>query len=161
MDRVVVLGRGGAGKSVLARRVGAAVGARVVELDALFWTAPDLRPLSPSEWVRVQRAALPSHARWIADGDLGPYDDLGGRLPEADTVVMLDYGLGRCVRQALRRGRERSDFWLWVLTYRRRWRPRVLTAVRDLAPTAELLVFRNPRATARWLDLAQPRGTVP
>ena len=65
---------------------------------------------------------------------------------------MLDHGLVRCVWQALRRGRERSDFWLWVLGYRRRWRPVVLAAVRDHAPGAELLVFRNPGAAARWFD---------
>ena len=151
MDRVLILGRGGAGKSVLARRVATAIDAPVVELDALFWTAPDLRSLPPTEWVRVQRAALSARSRWVADGDLGPYDVLGGRLPTADTVVALDYGLGRCLWPALRRGPERYDFWLRVLTYRRRWRPMVLTAVRDDAPGAELLVFRNPRATARWL----------
>ncbi|MGH3615689.1 MAG: hypothetical protein ACRDRK_24460 [Pseudonocardia sp.] len=151
-----ILGRGGAGKSVLAHRVAAANDAPVVELDSLFWTGPDLRPLGRAEWTEVQRAALSARSRWIADGDLGPYDDLGGRLPAADTVVMLDYSLARCVWQALRRGRERSDFWLWVLSYRRRWRPVVFAAVRNLAPTAEMLVLRNPRATARWLELTQP-----
>ena len=156
MNRVLILGRGGAGKSVLARRVGSALDAPVVELDSLFWTAQDLRPMPRPERVRVQRAALPSRGRWIADGDLGPYDDLRGRLPAADTVVLLDYSLGRCVWRALRRGRERSDFWLWVLTYRKRWRPAVLAAVRDHAPDAELLVFRHPRATRKWFDLTQP-----
>lgn len=114
---------------MLARRLGVAVDAPVVELDALFWTTPDLRPLPAPEWVQVQRAALPAHSRWIADGDLGPYDDLSGRLPAADTVVLLDYGLCRCVWRAIRRGRERSDFWLWMITYRGRWRPVLLTAV--------------------------------
>lgn len=141
---------------MLARRLAAVIDARVVELDTLFWTEPDLRPLDRATWAGVQRAALSARTRWIADGDLGPYDDLGGRLPAADTVVVLDYSLGRCLWQALRRGRERSDFWRWVLGYRRRWRPVVLTAVRDLAPTATLLVFRNPRATDRWLELTRP-----
>ena len=156
MNRMLILSRGGAGKSVLAHRVGTALDAPVVELDTLFWTAPDLRPMSPPEWVRVQRAALPDRSRWIADGDLGPYDDLRGRLPAADTVVLLDYSLGRCLWHALRRGRQRPDLWLWVLTYRKRWRPAVLAAVRDYAPNAEVLVFRNPRATRNWFDLTQP-----
>jgi adenylate kinase family enzyme len=37
MRRVVVLGRGGAGKSTFAARLGMATGIPVVELDALFW----------------------------------------------------------------------------------------------------------------------------
>ena len=34
--RVVVLGRGGAGKSVLARRIGALIDGPVIELDTVF-----------------------------------------------------------------------------------------------------------------------------
>lgn len=151
MDRVVVLGRGGAGKSVLARRLAAALGAPCVELDALFWRDPDLRPLDPAQWARVQAAALPAGGRWVADGDLGPYDAPAVRLARADTVVLLDLGLARCAVRALRRGRERRDFWWWVLTYRVRWRPRVLAAVRAHAPHVEPVVLRGPRAVRRWL----------
>lgn len=146
-----MLGRGGAGKSVLARRIATTIGAPVVELDALFWVRPGLVPLPRPEWARVQREALPADARWVADGDLGPYDDLAARLPATDTVVLLDVSLPRCAYRALRRGRERSDFWWWVLTYRRRWRPRVLDAVRDHAPGADLVVLRSPRAADAWV----------
>ncbi len=151
MDRVVVLGRGGAGKSELARRIATTIGAPVVELDTLFWRTPDLEPLPRTEWVRVQRAALAPDARWVADGDLGPYDDLAARLPWADTVVLLDLSLPRCAYRALRRGRERADFWRWVVTYRRRWRPRILAAVHRDAPGADLVVLRSPRAVSGWL----------
>ena len=37
MNKVVILGRGGAGKSTLAVRLGAATGLPVVELDKHFW----------------------------------------------------------------------------------------------------------------------------
>jgi hypothetical protein len=39
MKRVVVLGRGGAGKSSFARRLGSTTGIPVVELDKHFWPA--------------------------------------------------------------------------------------------------------------------------
>jgi adenylate kinase family enzyme len=122
MNRVVVLGRGGAGKTVLSRLLAAALQAPVIELDTLFWRRPDLQPLAPEDWVRVQEEhlALP---RWVADGDLGPYDVLSARLQAADAVVVLDYSLPRCAWRALRRSRERLDFWCWVLTYRRRYLP--------------------------------------
>jgi adenylate kinase family enzyme len=37
MERVVILGCAGTGKSTLARRLGAKTGLPVVHLDALFW----------------------------------------------------------------------------------------------------------------------------
>lgn len=147
-DRLVVLGRGGAGKSTLARRLGRLTGLPVVELDARFWPA-DLVAPSPQEWTATQRRLVEA-PRWIMDGDLGPYDVLDVRLQAADTVVLLDFSLARCTWRALRRSRERRDFWLWVLTYRRRWRPLVLDAIGQAGPTT-VHVLRTPRAVERFV----------
>jgi adenylate kinase family enzyme len=151
VDRVVVVGRGGAGKSVISRRIGMLIDAPVIELDALFWRQADLRPLPPAEWVRVQEELIRQRPRWVADGDLGPYDVLSIRLRAADTVVMLDYSLLRCAWQAVRRSRQGFDFWRWVVTYRRRWKPRILAEVAGRAPRAELHVLRSPRDAAGLL----------
>lgn len=150
MRRVVVLGRGGAGKSVLARRLGALTGLPVVELDAEFWQE-GLRALSPGEWAAAQERLAAADA-WIMDGDLGPYDVLDVRLRRADTVVLLDYSLPRAAWRAARRGRERADFWRWVWAYRRRSRPAVLATVTAAAPHAALHVLRGPRAAERFLS---------
>lgn len=150
MRRVVVLGRGAAGKSTLAARLGAATGIPVVELDALFW-GPDLTPTPPAEWVSVQRE-LVARPAWIADGDLGPYDVLDLRLAAADTVVLLDFPLVLSAWRAVRRSRERSDFWRWVVTYRRRRLPLIRLRIEAVAPTADLHVLRNPRAVRGFLD---------
>ena len=150
MRRVVVLGRGGAGKSVFARRLGARTGLPVVELDREFWQE-GLRPLSRTGWSAVQ-ARLAAGEEWILDGDLGPYDVLDVRLRRADTVVLLDYPLPRCAWRAVRRGRERADFWRWVVAYRWRSRPAVLATVARVAPGAALHVLRGPRAAERFLS---------
>lgn len=91
----MVLGRGGAGKSTLAREMARATGLPLIDLDRHFWS-PDLTPLSPSDWAALQRrlAAAPA---WIMDGDLGRYDVLEPRLAAADTVVLLDFPLWRCL----------------------------------------------------------------
>jgi adenylate kinase family enzyme len=150
--RVVVLGRGGAGKSTFARRLGAATGLPVIELDRQFWQQ-GLRPLAPEQWSQVQ-SRLCAADRWIMDGDLGPYDLLDVRLSRADTVVLLDFSLPRSVWRAARRGRERADFWRWVWSYRRRYRPALLAAVARTAPHAATHVLRGPRAARRFLDRA-------
>jgi hypothetical protein len=147
MRRIVVLGPGGAGKSVFAGRLGAALDLPVVELDQHFWS-PELEPLSPERWKTVQigLAAGAGGAGWIMDGDLGPYDVLAPRLARADTVIVLDLPPWLCAWRALRRSPQwRLDFWRWLLTWRRRHRPGILQAIAEHAGGAELLVLRSPR----------------
>ena len=149
MRHVVILGRGGAGKSTLARRLGEITGLPVIELDKLFWR-PGLLPTPRDEWARLQRR-LVREERWIMDGDLGPYDALEERLRMADTIVVLDFSVFRCAWQTFRRSRERADFWRWVLSWRRRSRPTLLHAIALHAPTARLYTLREPGAVARFI----------
>jgi hypothetical protein len=150
VERVLVLGRGGAGKSTFARRLGAVTGVPVVELDAVFWAA-GLDGLSRAEWAARQRE-LSAGPKWILDGDLGPYDVLAIRLAAADTVVLLNFSLGRCAWRAVRRGRERWDFWWWVLTYRWRHLPSLRTAL--AASDVDVVELRSPRAVRAFLSRA-------
>jgi len=83
--RVVVLGRGGAGKSTTANHLSQLTGLPMIELDKHSWSA-DLVPLTKNAWADLQRE-LAASGRWIMDGDLGPYDVRCPRLHRADTVV--------------------------------------------------------------------------
>jgi len=149
VNRVVVLGRGGAGKSVLATRLGALTGLPVIELDKHFWSS-DLTPLPMEQWKAVQRN-LTSAERWILDGDLGPYDAPDVRLEAADTVVVLNFALWRCAWRAARRSRENLVFWRWLVTYRRRSLPRIMAAIAAHGREADLHVLRHPRDVRRFL----------
>lgn len=147
MRRVLVLGRGGAGKSVFARRLGALTGIPVVELDKVFWR-PGPAETPRSEWVATQRELVAADT-WILDGDLGPYDVLEVRLAEADTVMLLNFSLVRCASRAVRRSRERWDFWVWLISYRWRHLPSLRRAI--AASGADLVELRSPRALERFL----------
>jgi hypothetical protein len=83
---------------------------------------------------------------WIIDGDLGPYDAVEVRLKAADTVIFLDFSLIRCVWLAIRRTRERADFSLWLLRYRRQCRRFLMEAIVKYAGHATLHVILNPEA---------------
>ena len=146
------MGPGAAGKTTLAARLGEITGLPVIELDQLFWR-PGLTETPRDQWAVIQRE-LASRESWIMDGDLGPYDVLEIRLQAADTVVFLDFSPLRCAWRAIRRSRERADFWLWLLSYRRRSRPLLLQTISAHAPNADLHVLRTPRAVRQFLARA-------
>ena len=149
MRRIVILGRGAAGKSVLAARLGEITGLPVIELDRFFWR-PGLAATPRARWADVQRG-LARGEFWIMDGDLGPYDEPGVRLAVADTVVILNFSLPRCAWRALRRSRERADFWRWVIGYRRRSLPLILRQIASHAGSADVFVLTSPRAVREFL----------
>src|SRR5438876_1707988 len=149
MKRVVILGRGAAGKSTLARQLGEVAGLPVVELDKIFWRS-GLSPTPRAEWIELQEKLIQKE-EWILDGDLGPYDAVEVRLRAADTIILLDFSLFRCAWRALRRSRERGDFWRWLLAYRYRSRPILKAAIANHAPNAVLHVFRSPKALGRFV----------
>jgi len=162
VQRVVIVGSGGAGKSTLARTLASRTGLPVVHLDEHFWH-PGWVETPSDEWRRLQRELF-APAQWIADGNYSASLDV--RLPRADTVIFLDFPTWRTVPRILRRALghrgeaiqaagcpERLDlqFLMWVVNYRRRSRPRVVDAIERFAPHADLHVLRSPRAVRAFL----------
>src|SRR6266480_868253 len=148
MKRVVIVGRGASGKSTLARRLADITGLPVIEVDKIFWR-PGLIATPRERWI-VMQEKLVAGDRWIMDGDLGPYDAAEVRLRAADTIIFLDFSLVRCAWRAIRRSRERLDFWLWLFRYHRESRPFLLEAIRNRAVEAMVHVLRDPEAVRRF-----------
>ena len=149
VQRVVIVGPGAAGKSTLAAHLGSITGLPVIELDKLFWR-PGLIATPHDQWAAIQRE-LVTHDSWIMDGDLGPHDVIDIRLQAADTIVFLDFSPARCAWRAIRRSRERADFWRWLFTYRRRSRPLIRQAIAAQAGRADLHVLPTPRMVRRFV----------
>ena len=149
MRRVVILGPGASGKSTLAIQLSKIAGLPVIELDKVFWQR-GLTATPRDQWIKVQEQLVEGND-WIMDGDLGPYDAVEVRLKPADTIIFLDLSPLRCAWRAIRRSRERADFWLWLLPYRRRSRPLLMKAINRFAEHATLHVIRNPEALRRFV----------
>ncbi|MEO8811509.1 MAG: hypothetical protein ABI376_01180 [Caulobacteraceae bacterium] len=97
--RIVILGRAGAGKTTLARRIGHRTGSPVIVLDAI-WS----KGWGPADVWRFRALVAESHRGddWISDGNFAAATfDL--RLPRADLVVWLEPPLGLCLWRATAR----------------------------------------------------------
>jgi adenylate kinase family enzyme len=166
MTRIVVIGPGGAGKSQIAHRLGKVVGARVVELDRLFWRPGWVETPAP-EWEEIQRQEL-SREPWVVEGLHAKTMQLW--LDAADTIVFLDVSpLVATWRVSRRRvaGEDRSTapegcepapahralikFLLYQWEYRRRIRPEILRILERRLGNAEIAVLRTPEDVDAFL----------
>jgi adenylate kinase family enzyme len=171
VQRVLVIGSGGAGKSTLAVRLGERTGLPVVHLDRLYWR-PGWVPTPRDEWPRTV-AALLARDRWVMDGNYG--GTLDQRLRACDTVVFLDLPRAVCawrvVGRALRfRGRSRPDmgegcpervtyeFLRWIWHYPRRARPEVLRKLAALAADKTVVVLRSDAEVERFVGGLRASG---
>ncbi|HEX3916609.1 MAG TPA: hypothetical protein VHW60_04665 [Caulobacteraceae bacterium] len=162
MQRVVILGCSGAGKSTFARALGEKLGLPVVHLDALFWQPGWVEP--ENQAFRAAVAAALAGDSWVTDGNyVSRTYDL--RLPRADSVIFLEQPRWLCVFRIVWRwltafGRTRLDmaegcqenftwdFFLWTWNFNRKSRPRILaeagrypTPVTLLRGDAEMAAF--------------------
>jgi adenylate kinase family enzyme len=162
MQRVLVIGSPGAGKSTLARELADRTGVPLVHLDAEHWRAGWVEP-PPHEW-RGRLAELISRDHWIMDGNYG--GSMDARLARTDTVVWLDYSTGLCLSRAMRRilrfrGRSRPDmaagcpeqwnfeFLRYIAAFRRAKRPGIVARLRNFA--GETVHLHKPADAERWL----------
>ncbi|HEX6817786.1 MAG TPA: hypothetical protein VF120_05380 [Ktedonobacterales bacterium] len=90
MTRVAVIGNAGGGKSTLARKLAAAHGLPLHEVDLLQWR-PDWTPAPPDEVAAAYDQILADDA-WIIDG-WGTWDAVEKRFDLADTVILVDLPL--------------------------------------------------------------------
>lgn len=109
MNRIMVVGNAGAGKSTFARRLGGKLALPVIHLDSYFWQ-PGWQTPEPQAW-RQQLTELTASPAWVMDGNYFNTFDI--RMPRADVLVWLDHPRGTCVRRVLMRtimgyGRTRS-----------------------------------------------------
>src|SRR6187399_1842826 len=84
MQRILVMGSSGSGKSTFAQRLSAITGIPMVSLDALFWKPGWIESDAAEFRTRVTEATR--QPRWIMDGDYISHDAGHVRRGAADTV---------------------------------------------------------------------------
>lgn len=103
MNRIIIIGATGSGKTTLAFRLAAKLDIPAVDLDELYWR-PGWKEAPEEEFLRdVDRAT--SGSKWVISGNYAGQKDI--TWPRADTLIWLDYSLARTFSQLARRTYDR------------------------------------------------------
>ena len=163
MERVIIIGCGGAGKSTLAQKLGQKTGLPVVHLDKLFWK-PGWVEMPREEFDARIRAEMEKE-RWIMDGNFNR--TLPERLARCDTVIYLDFSRMACLLGVLKRvittyGKVRPDmgegcperidfdFLKWVWNFNKNKRETYYRLLNETTH-AEIIILKNRRSVKRFL----------
>lgn len=171
MQRIVIVGSGGAGKSTLARQLAARLALTHTELDSLYWL-PNWDHVSEAEFLtRVE--TVTSGSRWVLCGNYSTTQTI--TFQRADTVIWLDYPLAfifwRLLKRTVNRVVTRENLWgsgnhetlrnaffsrdsllFYILrTHQRRSTTFARLMAENTSPTLTWLRFRSPRDVEAWL----------
>lgn len=164
MNRVLLIGGPGGGKSTLARTLGATLNLPVVHLDQIWWM-PGWVELGIEAFLPKLDAVLAGE-RWIIDGNYT--QTLERRIPRADTVVWIDQPRHLCFRRALWRamtqlGRAREDmapgcperidleFFRYIWTFKEERDAEIAHALDARGRHARLVRLRSDREIAAFV----------
>ena len=164
MERILVIGGNGSGKSTFSLALSEKLGLPVVHLDRLHWYG-EWQERSSEEFDRLLQPELEKE-RWIIDGNFARTLPL--RVRYCDTVLYFDFSTWRCLWGVTGRvlknwGKSRSDmgghcperfsleFYRSILRFNRVNRERTYRLLREVEGV-ETVVFKNRKQAWRWLD---------
>lgn len=165
MNRILIIGSPGGGKSTLTRALARKLDLPITHLDVLWWK-PGWVESSLLEF-RAKVAAAVAQERWIIDGNFANTFDL--RMPRADTIIWIDQPLHICLWRAVWRtathfGRTRPDlaqgcpekydlaFYRYIWHFKRDNHPLIAQGIAQHGPQAKLIRLRNDRAIAAFIN---------
>lgn len=160
MNKVIVIGCPGAGKSTFARALAAATGLELHYLDML-WHKPDKTNITREEFDSAL-ARIMSGDGWIIDGNY--IRTLEMRLRECDTVFMLDLSTEICLEGARSRvGKKREDMpWVeeeldgefrqWIEDFAADCRPRIYELLEKYRDGREIIVFHSREEAESFIE---------
>ena len=160
MQKILVIGCSGAGKSTFARRLRDRTGLPLYYLDRL-WHKPDRTHITREEFDRTLAEWLARPA-WIMDGDYSR--TLPQRLEACDTVFFLDFPLEVCLAGVEnRRGAQRPDmpwveeeldaeFLQYILDFGQAQLPAIRAMLEPYRGRRQILTFRSRAGADAWLN---------
>jgi adenylate kinase family enzyme len=164
MNRIAIVGSGGAGKSTLSRKLSDILNLPVYHLDLYFWK---------SGWQETDKETcdkinsdLSGREKWIIDGNFSR--TMGLRMEKADTIIFLDIPRLTCLFNAIKRyfkfrKKTRPDlaegcfekidfqYYKWILDYPKLFKPRTLKNIELYGKNKNIVVLKNRKEIKNYL----------
>ena len=165
MDRILIIGSCGAGKSTMARKLATKTQLPIIHLDQHYWKPGWTEP-EVEEWEKKVSQLIQAE-QWIMDGNYSGTFHL--RMPRADTIIFLDFSRWRCLWQILLRwwkylGTTRPDlaencpehlslsFLHYVFVFPITHRPRILTWLKKVENSHRIIRLANRKEVNNFLE---------
>ena len=162
MNKIMVIGCPGSGKSTFARTLHEITGIPLVHMDMLFWNA-DRTIVEKTVFMERLENVIEENA-WIIDGDY--HSTMEMRLQACDTIFFLDYPLDVCLKGIEeRRGTVRTDMpWVeleedlefvqFIKNYNVHNRPKVM-ALLEKYHHKDIFIFKSRAEAGEFLKYIQ------
>lgn len=159
MNKVIVIGCPGSGKSTFSRTLHRLTDLPLYHLDLLYWNS-DRTTVSKDVFVKRLKNVLVLD-KWIIDGNYGSTIEM--RIKECDTVFFLDYPVEVCIDGIkLRKGKTRSDMpWIetevdeelleFIRNYNAQSRPKVLELLEQYSEK-DIIVFKSRKESENYIN---------
>lgn len=165
MNRILVIGSAGSGKSTLSRKLHYILDLPVIHLDTYFWNA-NWVPKSNEDWERIIEQ-FTNEEQWIMDGNYSKTMDM--RISRADLIIFLDMPRFLCIYRIIKRRmmyhkKSRPDmnqeceekldweFMKWVWNYRKRSRVNTIKKLEEIKGHKEVVILRTRKEVEEFIN---------
>lgn len=164
MNRILILGSCGSGKSTFAKKLHTILGLKLIHLDQAYWK-PNWTEPTKEEWTQTLQQLLVQE-NWIIDGNYNGSLDM--RIERANTIIYLNHPTWLCLFRVLKRVykyfgtvrpdmpegcKERLDwaFLHYVLVFKKVKGTKTLAKLKQISVDKTVLIFKNDSETEAYL----------
>ena len=165
MNRIAVVGSGGAGKSTLSEKLSGILNITVYHLDTYFWK-PGWQMSDTTSWNEINDK-LVNNENWIIDGNFK--STMANRLEAADIIIFLDIGRLTCLFNAWKRyfkyRKKRRpdlaegcyekidfDYYKWIWGYRKRSRHYTLECIENYGKDKNVIILKTKKEIGIFIE---------
>ena len=166
MEKIIIIGCPGGGKSTLARALHALTEIPLYHLDLMYWNS-DRTTVEKSVFLERLADAM-SGDEWIIDGNYSSTMEM--RIAACDTVILLDYPTEICLAGIrARRGKARGDMpWVeveedaefidFVKTFSEKEIPKILARIEKYKTDKTVVILKSREEAEAFLSELRKKG---